>query len=75
MSEPKITQCKSCNANIFFVTSKNGKYIPVDAEIITSNGNDILWVDETAGFKKLAEGRKGYISHFATCPDADKFRK
>jgi hypothetical protein len=73
--EKKITKCSGCNQEIFFIITKNGKAMPVDAEIVTSDGKQLLWVDELTGFRKLEAGRKGYISHFATCPDANKFRK
>ena len=74
--EKKITtKCKSCGAEIFFVTNRNGKYMPLNADIEISDGTKTLWVDEQIEFGKLEAGRKGYSSHFSTCPDALKFRK
>lgn len=71
----KTTRCKSCGAEIFFAKTKAGKFIPCDYDITESDGNDILYVDDIVGFKKLPVGRKGYLSHFATCPEAKKFRR
>lgn len=75
INNKKLTKCTGCGANIFFVTSKSGKYVPLNAEIEIADGNKILWQDEINGFKRLAEGKKGYSSHFSTCPDADNFRR
>lgn len=70
-----IKPCTACGEQIFFIKTKKGKSMPVNAEIVTSDGNKLLWVDEATGFKKLEAGRKGYESHFATCPDAKRFRR
>ena len=70
----KTTKCAGCGAEIFFVELKSGKYHPVDAEPVISDGTKLLYLDELKGFKKLPEGRKGFESHFSTCPDAVKFR-
>lgn len=75
MDKNKITKCKACGEAIFFIQTKNGKFMPLNAEIETADGNKLLWVDELTGFKKLPEGRKGYSSHFSNCPEAGKFRK
>lgn len=74
----KITntvKCKSCGADIFFIKTKMGKWHPLDAGIIISDGKKLLFGGKLCGFKKLEAGRKGFISHFATCPEANKFRK
>jgi hypothetical protein len=55
-----MSKCKSCNAEIVWLKSGTGRNVPVDAE--TYHGED--------GFD-----HKLHRSHFATCPDADKFRK
>lgn len=75
MNKKIITKCKACGADIFFIETKNGKFMPLNAEIETADGNKLLWVDELTGFKKLPAGRKGYSSHFSNCPEAGKFRK
>lgn len=67
--------CTGCGQPINWIKTDKGKWMPIDTEITTSNGNDILYVDELTGFKKLPAGRKGYKSHFSTCPDAKNFRR
>jgi len=61
----KVANCKSCGAEIVWVKTNAGKNHPVNAEpekrIILLDGG--------------AQVMDAYTSHFATCPDADKFRK
>lgn len=75
MNKKITTKCKACGEEIFFIKTKNGKQMPMNAGIEISDGNKLLWVDELTGFKKLPAGRKGYSSHFSNCPEAGKFRK
>ena len=54
------TKCRSCGQDIIFLTTSTGKNIPVDYE--TYKG------------ERQFEHNK-HRSHFATCPEASKFRK
>lgn len=73
--ENKISKCRSCGADIIWVELKNGKKHPLDSEIVEADGNKVLYLDDITEFKKLPAGRKGYVSHFATCPDAKDWRR
>ena len=71
-----MSTCKSCGAEITWARTENGKKIPLSVEsaetrfILKSRGG------ATAGDTvKVAVSRPTYISHFADCPDADKWRK
>ena len=79
------TTCRACGAPIGFIKTVAGKTIPVDPEevaywqrtggskkIVTPNGEVVS--AELEGDPQTATGI-GYISHFATCPCADQFRK
>lgn len=55
-------QCRSCNAQIVWVQTVNGKSMPVDAHTYDSKDG-------------LAFIHDKHTSHFATCPNADKHRK
>ena len=81
----RITSCRACGADIVFIKSFAGKTIPCNAEpisyvekaggdlkIVTPNGEVIS--GSIPDNPQKATGI-GYISHFATCPEADKFRK
>ena len=56
-----IKQCRACDAPIVFLRTKKRKLIPVDAETVD---HDDYQFDP-----------KKHTAHFATCPEADKFRK
>lgn len=79
--------CRSCNAQIDWVKTANGKNMPVDlAEfpVIPDAAGDILAVDQdgqvfrgkTCSESEEAE-RYQYarLSHFATCPNAAQHRR
>lgn len=81
----RTTPCRACGAEIGFIKTVAGKTIPVNPEevayeqkaggslkIVTPNG-EVLSAERPADPQK-ATGI-GYISHFATCPEADRFRK
>ena len=54
--------CKACNKEIVFLTTKNRKFVPVNAETIQ-------------GKETIYNPKIGHRSHFATCKYAYKFRK
>lgn len=59
--ELKRGACRSCGAEIVWITSQAGKLIPCDSRekaVITVDGRFV----------------KGFESHFSTCPDAAKWR-
>lgn len=65
-----MARCKECGAEIYFLTTKKGKKIPVDADSMTEE--DVQ--DIKTGNKRLF--RYGdHVAHFLTCTDPDKFRK
>ena len=57
----QLKPCKGCKAEIGFIKTKQGKKMPVDPKkvtVVTKGGSVVT----------------GYISHFATCPEAKQFR-
>ena len=77
--------CKGCGAEIIWIKTKSGKAMPCDPQKIPYK---TLVPDRTIGQTLvLPDGRiavgeydadsdqYGYISHFATCPSANVFRK
>lgn len=86
----KTSFCRACGAEIGFIKTKNGKTIPVNPEqiqILKMSSADGVYVtpdgevvhgkpcSECTNAGKTEQWDVGYISHFATCPEADKFRK
>jgi hypothetical protein len=55
-------QCRSCGDAIVGVKTSTGKNMPVDAHTYEENDGLVYVPDK-------------HISHFATCPNADKHRK
>lgn len=78
----KIVRCKSCNAPMVFITTKKGKSMPCNAKLVRFDfeaGGPALLVTEDG---EVVRGRisktgadEGYISHYATCPHANEFRR
>lgn len=81
----KTTQCRNCGAEIGFIKTIAGKTMPVDTasrRFYRQEGGPELFVlvdGSTARGRSVEadiDGTEiGFISHFATCPNADDFRK
>lgn len=59
--ERRIVRCKTCRARIIFLRTGAGKKIPVDADTVEPE-------DKTFDHER-------HVSHFATCSEADHFRR
>ena len=80
-----MSKCKSCGAEIKWITTVNGKSMPVDAEPVQfhhdPSGTEIFVTDGGAVVRGITaktgeEGTTtGYNSHFATCPFANQHRR
>ena len=82
--------CRSCGAPIWWAHTTAGRLIPVDSEptpggnvvatgrqtIHDTSGNPVtrpeVRVEEPGMFP---DDRLRYVAHFATCPNADEWRK
>jgi len=80
MPEPKISKCRGCGADIYWVKMKSGSNMPVDAEKVTVKEQQpdkkvtLITLDgQTKCFARV--GDSGYIPHWSTCPQASTFRK
>lgn len=80
-----MSKCKACGAEIIWIrSSKSGKMIPCDPELIPFDLTDDKerFVTESGDVicgKRLEAPeqarRAGYISHFTTCPHAAEQRR
>jgi hypothetical protein len=74
-----MQRCKSCGADIRWVRTTLGKWMPLDAEPVLE-GNIVLTLDGalTLSARQLALARALeqllYRSHFVTCPNAETHR-
>lgn len=57
-----MTECKACGAEIEFIKTKTGKFMPVNNKQVT-----IVTAD--------GEVHRGKIPHWSTCPLADNFKR
>lgn len=73
------TECGSCHAPIVFVTSKaTGTLMPFDVDPVeggTFRIDEQLFGDDVAVYVGAVPGRPAYRSHFASCPDASRWRR
>lgn len=83
----KADRCRSCRAEIVWATTEQGKSMPVDLAPV-DHGN-VYYIDQGAmprvrvladpqpTLEEDADSADGlrYVSHFATCPQADGWRK
>lgn len=80
-----VSKCKSCGANIDWVLTESNKKIPVNKKeynVVEDPEGDMKGVTQDGKVIRCSlamEGTPGAIkvrvSHFATCPDAEKFRR
>lgn len=79
---PPIAHCRSCGAAIYWVVSVNGVRMPIDVGP-DADGNVLLSVNSHGDLKAVVlkrdaervTGRKYYVSHHATCPNAAAHRR
>ena len=82
-----MPKCKSCGAEIVWIKTAAGRSMPCDAKIVLFDGSkDGKEVFITLGGNMVrgaypqennlvADPRKGYIPHWATCPSAKQHKK
>ncbi len=69
--QPEVVSCRSCGAEIMWGTwPKSGKRMPIDV-----GGAGDLVLDSSGFIHKVPSNVEGSTSHFATCPEAGKWRK
>ena len=78
-----MSRCKSCGAEIKWIKTASGKSMPCDAKPIsyridTHYGNLTLITPDgrvAKGVYDPGSDKIGYVSHFATCPNAGLHRR
>jgi len=77
-----MARCRSCGAEILFIKTSGGKMHPVNADPVQFNhkpgakGRVIIGNGQVVPADIREDGKeRGWISHFSTCPDANRFRK
>lgn len=81
LTAPADRNCKSCERPIKFIDTSKGKKAPIDwpdnpLKVWQEDDPDIKWYDRDGRFHKGAKaGDIGFISHFGTCDDPNRFSK
>lgn len=78
MAWNEIIKCKSCGADIKFIKTFKGKWLPVNPtplEMEIAMGGKILVLDSGHILSDKYNKIKGYVAHWTTCPNAEEFRK
>lgn len=83
MTEPSLTTCRKCPHSVFWVRTRNGRNMLLDAEpdpagdfyLVTAEDGKLEGHHVKGYPGKLPDDVDRYTSHFATCPHADSFRK
>lgn len=82
-----MAKCRGCGAPIEFIKTPTGKMLPVDQQTInfipgSGKGERKFVTDQGRVVSGIPVGDAheggyeiGYVPHWATCPEADKFRK
>jgi hypothetical protein len=77
-----MSACRSCGADIIWARTERGSKMPLDAEPVTEGQHRFVLRDRSSSEGPLAIAAWGldpktdphYVSHFATCPNADQHR-
>lgn len=84
MAQLRTSYCRACGAEIMFIRTMNGKTTPVDAEVVyfkvKEDGPEFYVLGNGTTKRgnrcsKYEADASGYISHFATCPNAEEFKR
>ena len=72
-----MSRCRSCDAEIVWAITSAGRRMPVDAAV--DDGGNLVLVPDGDDPLVLVVGaddtRPRHRPHFATCPDADDWRR
>lgn len=77
---PETGRCSGCSAPIIWAYTEQGRRIPLDEHPVDTWGDGTYFTLEghraTVASPLLVQDDQAiYQSHFATCPDADTFRR
>jgi hypothetical protein len=73
-----VSRCRSCQAEIVWAVTENGKRVPLDAVPAERPSGLFKLVPRVSDPTPLAvsvSGERVYLSHFATCPNAEQHRR
>jgi len=74
------TACRSCGRQIIWAATPKGRAIPLDPNPAPDGNLELIEVDGTRYARSALSGSNlfdepRYVTHYATCPNADAHRK
>lgn len=69
-----MPKCRSCEAEVLWVTMESGRRMPVNPEPMEGGNLQLDPEQEYARVRTDGEGPR-YVTHYATCPQAKIWRK
>ena len=78
--DSNVSKCRACGARILWIRTAKGKAMPCDPDRVRfrpAGGPETFVMPDgkvQRGKRGASGGAVGYVSHFATCPRADRFR-
>lgn len=69
-----MSRCKSCGAEIDWVKTRSGKFMPIDMGK-RFGGNVEFGDDGMPSIVPALPDVERFVSHFTTCPDANEHRR
>jgi len=75
-----VASCRSCDAPVDWALTEAGRRMPVDAgerpdgNLAVSGHGRMMRARALKDGEQPAEGERRTVSHYATCPDSDKWR-
>lgn len=76
-----VRRCRTCRAEVVWCHTAGGKSMPIDAQpvpdgnVLVDDGARGLVATVVPAGQVTFDDRPLYVSHFATCPDADTHRR
>lgn len=81
MTTPHKERCRSCGALIYWATTDKGRSMPIDAtpcpegNVLLTRRGEALKARVLAAGEEVEPGRNRWVSHYATCEQADQWRR
>jgi hypothetical protein len=75
MSKPDRNRCRGCGKLLKFIRTPAGKWEPCNPELVRPDGKQMLVFNDGTVGKTHPRIQFGFISHFATCPRAELFKR
>lgn len=70
--DARVGSCRSCGAAIVWAVTGDGKRVPLNVDAMERR---LAQVDELEDGTPVVRSVRTWVTHFATCPHADTWRR